>query len=334
MIDQVVFRIHGREYRWRDVLVAAERWGEWDALAGRVAAAIARLEAAESQSRAPAPDELEAAAEEFRYAHDLLTAEELEDWLQRWTLTLEDWENYLRRTLAEASPTGNAARPGAPAPSLADPVLWGEAVCSGVLAEWAERLAARAAIAVRWREEIAPVSPAAGDRGQDPASGPEAMSFDELLAELETAYAWVSAQLPASRALEDHLSMKRSDWTRLNCALLAFDEEGRAREAAMLAREDRLPVQDVAAASSTAVEEASFLLEDLEPALREQLVSVVSHQWAGPLPFQGRFLLLYIRDRIPPLLDDPGIRDRATRSLLVRLAEREVSRHVTWCQRL
>jgi hypothetical protein len=348
VLRQVVFRTEDREYRWGDVLRAAEIWGEWDGLRRRVAAAIMRLEELESQDAAPTSEDIGAAAEEFRYARDLLTAEDLERWLERWDLPLQDWEDYTRRSLLDPALVESSAGvpPGAGASSSPlEPAVWAEAVCSGALAAWAARLAALAAFAARWREESAPgegAEPAGEPRppprrtgdggGHSEDAGPEDDAFRRMLAEFESAYGRLVARLVTPQAIADRIARRRADWTCLEGVLLAFDEENQAQEAAMLGREDREPPQVVARTSGAMLEEGRFFLEDLDPAIRELLRGAPRNAWAGPFAAGGRFLLLFIRDKIPPLPTDSGIRRRAERSLLDSLVKQEVSRRVTWCQ--
>src|SRR3954451_16655995 len=95
--DVIVCACGTREYTARDVVDAAIFRGEfeekWQAFLGQVAA----------EERA---DELEleldesiisAAAEEFRYRHDLISAEETEAWLANLGLTFEDFSDYFAR---------------------------------------------------------------------------------------------------------------------------------------------------------------------------------------------------------------------------------------------
>src|SRR5207244_11139838 len=86
--------------------------------------------------------ELAEAGQAFRYARNLLAAEEMQAWLDHWGLSHGDWTAYLRRSIAR----GRGEQSGSEIEAGEDDV-WAEAVCSGALAELARDLAARAATA-------------------------------------------------------------------------------------------------------------------------------------------------------------------------------------------
>lgn len=330
VVRRGVFRVADREYCWEDVLHAGRFWGEWDRLRDRVGAAEALLEELDNEGNGLAEPALDAAAEEFRYARDLLTAEDLEGWLQRWDVSLEEWENYLRRCLVARSgelttdPVGGL-RCSESVPSRA---VWAEAACSGALTAWAERLAGRAALWDRWREE-----PAAQAEGHvDSRRQPEPELSVRLLEAFETAYDWFAARRITAEAIAECVWRRRLDWVRLEGILLTFDAESQAREAAMLGREDGDPPEVVAAKSGASVQEGPFLLEDFEPSVRDRLRSPLPNDWAGPFEAGGRFVLLFVRERVPPRPEHPDIRRRAERWLLEELTAREVSRRVSWRQ--
>jgi hypothetical protein len=106
VLERPVFSVGRRQFRWSDV---AERL-DWDALG-------------------PPEETVGLDAEtRFRYDRNLVAAEEMEAWLERWDLTVSEWRDYLRGTIAEG-----------------DRGKWIAAVCSGALERAAQDLAARAA---------------------------------------------------------------------------------------------------------------------------------------------------------------------------------------------
>src|SRR3954454_23389533 len=112
VLERQVFSVGAQDYSWADVVAAARAWGRWD-------------EATRPSEGARRNDDLEQAAQAFRYERSLLAAEEMEAWLAHWGLTVGEWRGWLR---------GEAGG-------------WPEAVCSGALAGLARDLAARAAAA-------------------------------------------------------------------------------------------------------------------------------------------------------------------------------------------
>jgi hypothetical protein len=111
VLERPVFTVGRRPFRWADV-------------AGRV-----DCESLERPASA-AEGVLEDAETRFRYERSLVAAEEMEAWLERWDLTVGEWRDYLRGTLA-----GD------------ERAAWVTAVCSGALEEAAQELAAKAAAA-------------------------------------------------------------------------------------------------------------------------------------------------------------------------------------------
>src|SRR5258706_9950343 len=94
LLEREVFSVDGAPYSWGDVLVSAELSG---ALAALVAATRCRLARAEVD--APSPEAVREVANRFRYRRGLVSAEDLEAWLDRWHLSVADWTEHLRRML-------------------------------------------------------------------------------------------------------------------------------------------------------------------------------------------------------------------------------------------
>jgi hypothetical protein len=97
LFGQVVFSVGGEEYAWEDVALAAESWGDWARLRERVREKAACLRRMEEGDEDPLTDEeLESAADEFRYDRDLVSGDEMREWLERWGLTVENWMDSIR----------------------------------------------------------------------------------------------------------------------------------------------------------------------------------------------------------------------------------------------
>jgi hypothetical protein len=110
--ERRLFTVGGREFRWADVTERVD----WDAL--------------RAPDRELSDAGLDEAAARFRYDRNLVAAEEMEAWLDRWKLTVAQWRAYLRGTLPDD-----------------DQAPWVIAVCSGTLEREARQLADRAAAA-------------------------------------------------------------------------------------------------------------------------------------------------------------------------------------------
>ena len=85
------------EYTARDAIDAAIFWGDledkWQTFLGHIAAE----ERADELELELDESAISAAAEEFRYRHDLITAEETENWLANRGLTFGDFSGYFVR---------------------------------------------------------------------------------------------------------------------------------------------------------------------------------------------------------------------------------------------
>ena len=135
--DRPLFRVGDDVYRWADVVERARTTGAWDEIADRARAGLAAI----AELGAPPPDELDAAAREYRYERGLLAADDLDAWLERRALTVADWHAYLQRALARAAFNGALAQQPVP-----DDLTWAEGICSGRLEQLAQELAQLAAV--------------------------------------------------------------------------------------------------------------------------------------------------------------------------------------------
>lgn len=150
------FSVDGATYTWGDVVLAAVQRGDWSRLEETLRRKLALLAEAEERGEAPTEEELDAAAQEFRYERDLITGEDMEAWLARAGISLDGWMDYIERSLV-FSRSGEDARtkPAATEESSGEfdeelsAAMAAEATCSGALTRFAETLAARIAIGMR-----------------------------------------------------------------------------------------------------------------------------------------------------------------------------------------
>ena len=156
---KVIFVCGERSFTVRDIIDAALFRGEvepaWNELL--------RLEAAERKADEEnlefSDDAIDAAAERFRYEHDLITAEETEQWLAQRGLNLADFSAYFVRHYwgeqfddVEPAPLDYLS-----APNEMRELLTTELILSGELDRMAVRLSWR--VAASLRAEGAPVDP-------------------------------------------------------------------------------------------------------------------------------------------------------------------------------
>ena len=342
-LDRTAFSIESEAYHWRDVVAAAVAWGRWAALERQTGAADARVRAARDAGVLPTAAELDAEAREFRYARDLVSADETRRWLARHDLTLERWTASLRRTLVS-----RRAPAGAPPTSVAEESADGrmvldDAICSGALESIGRELAARAAAAVAAPDEPAldggngstSAYPGGGAAPPPPGIMPTEAFARALatVARVDRGWQRVRARALTPEQLRAQIGAHQLDWVRLDCATLAFGDVEIAREAFLSVRDDGLPLADVAVAARVPLQERGFFLEEVEPPLRDRFIGAHEGELVGPLGgAQGTATLYLVRRKTLPSPDDPVVRERAERGVLQSLLGRESARRVRWAE--
>ena len=354
LFGRVVFTSGDRKYDWVDVVLAARLWGDWASLEEEVRQGIACRKRMEEAEDFPDSEEVESAAREFRYARDLLTAQETEAWLERWNLTVEGWMDYLQRALLRQKWSDQLTEIVACYPVTEGEIencLQYESVCSGYLAHWAQKLAARAAADEKLRVTAAPET---GD--EEAEEDPRAVSATSLpdmeerglpgvsleacqekviaLTRLEAVFQHFCQQLRTSQSTEDQISSHQLDWIRLDCCSAIFPEELIAREAVLCVREDGRELSEVAAEAKAVARQVRFYLDELEPAWRAYFLSAQKGELVGPLSMGEEFALFVVLDKIWPSVADPEIRQRAEQRALLNAVEHEVNDRVQWQIRL
>jgi hypothetical protein len=353
IFDRLAFQVGSATFGWDDVILASMMWGDWRAFEEQVHQRLALIAHAEADADAPGAD-LEAAAAEFRYARDLVSAEDMEAWLERRGLTVEAWLAYIRRAALDAAYAGNLTQVVAHYPvdhREIQEVALAEALCSGELARMAEKLAARAAV-YEWLTEMgsAPeieteVRPEAtqtalrccdslGELGV-PAVSPEGvLEKVEKLARLEAAFERFRHLCLTPKAIQDQIALHQLDWVRVDCRALAFPREDAAREAAFCVREDGLEIADVAAQAAADLRQERFYLSEVDSEMQARFLAARRGELIGPLAMDGEFVLFFLADKTMPTADDPETRLLAEKSVLERALAREMSHRVRWIDQL
>jgi hypothetical protein len=346
--EKQAFSVGEAQYSWSDAAVAAVLRREWASLeeqTRRGLALAARAEAAESSS---SEEELEAAAEEFRYERDLVTAEEMEDWLDRRGLTVEDWMNYIERATVRQSSLGEgeeALASFAPSDEEIAGCILTEAICSGALERFAQTLAGRAAIAQRSAAEVGvgeePSVPEIERAARDCAEAFSRITLPpasrERLAELlrlERLYGAWSRRFADPAAIRTLIDAHRLDWIRFDLRDLGFSDEAAAREAALCVREDSEPLEAVAQEAHRPIAKTRPYLAEVEESARPGLLSARPGDLVGPVAVGDEFHLYELCGKTPPSEQDPEIRSRAQDALLAKIVEHEIAARVHWHERV
>jgi hypothetical protein len=323
LYGRAVFAVDGEPFFWEDVVLDASRDGRWARWEGEVGAGVAALAAVGGQLSDEAVDE---AAQEFRYQRDLITAREMEEWLDARGLTAGEWMGHIRRQVALARSKAPAAPPATP-PAEA---LRVDLLCSRQGVELALSLAERtAAAAAAAPADSEPTVTAAPELPGDIAPANLAERWHRL-ARVADGVERFRRQSLTTEALRREISHHHLDWIRIDCRALGFDDESRAREAALCVREDGLGLDDVSADAHVPAFDSRFYLDELEADLRPSFLAAKPVDLIGPVPFDGGYTLFRILDKVMPNEQDPEIRRRAEESLVSRTLADEVQRRVRW----
>lgn len=323
--EQPFFSVGATPYRGAHLVLAARRWGDWGRLEKEVRQGLACVARAEDTGEDVEQDELAAAAADFRYARDLVSQDEMEAWLASWSLSVEAWTEYLARVLLRRRWEGELPAVLADYPVEADDVdavIEAEAVCAGYIADLAGRLAGRAAALHRVRSE----------GWSSPTTDPD--DDNAWLDAVDHGFETFRARVVVPAALEDRLAIHRLDWIRVDGVAVSFPTLEAAREAAMCIRDDGMAVEEVARAAGVPAHDVRRYLEEIEPAERAPFVAATTGDVLGPLKVDDGFLVLQVRDKVLPSLDDPGVRRRAEEGVLRTAVEHEVTRRVKWHRRV
>jgi hypothetical protein len=263
VLEQPVFSVGLHQYGWDDVILAARLCGDWAYLERELGEGLACVKRMEKMEEDLDGEELRAAANEFRYAHDLVSAQEAESWLSAWRLTVENWAEYLRRLVLRRKWAAQLREILEWFPVTREEMqanLWAEAVCSGRLASFAKRLAGCAAahakaVEAGWVESE--------DDHEDRAGRVRA---------LEAGYRRFCERGIDPSAIKNQIDARRLDWIRFDCRYGLFSDEQVAREACLCLREDGADLDAIATRTGCALAETSLHLDEIEGTMRDRFL--------------------------------------------------------------
>lgn len=329
------------QYFWEDVLLASVLRGDWSDLERLVREELDCARRSREGAGEPSPAEVDAAAADFRYERNLVSAAETYAWLERWGLGAGEWMEWVRRSLARARagrPPGGGATDLAAAEEevlLALPVTL---VCSGAADRFALALAERAAaLAVAGdggdaaTEAVLARFPAdLAARGFGALSAARLRERERVVARAECGLRRFREMVLTPRALHHEVGGRHLDWIRVEYCSAYFPTESMAREAVLCVREDGLALDEVAAGAGTSLRRARCWLEEVERGLRERLLASRSGELLGPVRENGGFLVHRVESKCLPTLEDPEVRRRAEQSALRSALAAAVNDRVRW----
>lgn len=305
-----VFKAAGREYSVADILGATAWRGEFAAFSDSFARRLAAAAAAEAAGLAPDPSAVEAATADFRYARDLVSADECERWLAQRGLTFSDLNSSVTRRLQaglahEADPTET------PPP---DPVqLRTEALLADEFSGWARELAWRVALALE--ENCLP-----------PAASPS----ESVWAVLEQRHAAALARLAEPARRKRELGAQRLALLQTELALAEFGEESAAREAFLCVREDGETLAAVAAAHGFSSRTMTAFLSDLPPEWQQALLGAAPGDVLPPEVGSSGALVVQLVRRREPSIEEQAVTERLDAVVRRHYFGELETRHIRW----
>ncbi len=343
-----LFSVGQQTYELGDVIVAAIVRGDWSALEARLRQGLAGVRQVASGAAVAAAD-LEEAAREFRYSHDLLSVQDTEDWLERAGLTFEDWARFIERSACwgtNVQGMDQAVRESSIDPDEVRQNIYAEAVCSGDLDRFSLVLAGRAALHECALEEgdgslydpgeadlagaLAACAAALGPSGLHGVPVDARPPRVAAMLRLESCFAKYPKRSVTAPAVRAQIDTHRVEWIRVDWQYLDLASEPIACEAALCVREDGASLAQVAATARVSLRQETVLLEDVDSAARAALLAARPGDLLGPLVVADRFRVAHLVAKGLPTEEDARVRQRAQEQLVADLVKRERTKRVRW----
>ncbi len=329
--DIIVCACGTQEYTARDAIDGAIFRGELDDKWQKFLRQIAAEERADELELDLDDSAISAAAEEFRYRHDLITAEETEAWLANRGLTFDDFSDYFARQYCVGAVDESFSSEQIEYLSAPQDLRYSfvaELILSGQLDDMTvklmRRLAARCAGKAPGSEAIETEKRKFFYRiGVEPAHlanwlaemGRDSQWLNETLA-MEAVYAAHCDTLLVPAARQRQLMSLQLRLTRFEVELIEVESQDAAQEALFCVREDGMSLEEVATDGRYPYRVANFLLEDLPAEVQQKYISVSQGDLLGPLPRSDGFALCRVVKKIEPKLEDPTVKLRVDQRLL------------------
>jgi hypothetical protein len=340
--DELVFTVGGTDYQWIDVALAAMVRGDWSVFERRLEEGLASAAQAERHGSAPSADELETAANDFRYERELIAAAEINAWLERFGLSVDDWMACLARDLLRARQRSSLDEViDRHPPSLAqlESAAYVDGICSGMFDAFDAALAARAALVATVDEDARTSANTFEAEAERIARTNErwlaARKPEDTLARLdrvlriESRYQQATAAIVSPSSLADVVQARRLDWQQIEVDTVSFATDHAAREAMLCVTVDRLSLHDVAALSRQPAERRIWFQDDIDADLRDRLLAVEPGGVLGPIAVNGHFDVTSVVRRTVPSLTDPRVAERARDVVVEAAVRRAVQDRVT-----
>lgn len=341
--DLVICACEGQEYTARDAIDAAIFRGELEPKWKQFLHKVAAEDRADELDLDLDESAVSAAAEAFRYKHDLITAEETETWLTNRGLTFDDFTDYFTRqyyadTLHE-NVVPDEVEYNSASSDLREMFLT-ELILSGELDQMTNalmcRLAARCAEKELPPDVIATEERLFFDRNRLNRKqlanwleklGRNSEWFSEMLA-IEATYRRRCDTLLVPQARQRELVTLRLPLTRFETEVIELESRDAAKEALFCVREDGMSMEEVALEGRYPYRRVDFLLGDVPADVQQGFLSVSAGDVLEPIAHGDGFQLCRVVKKIEPQPDDPNVKSRIDQRLLDRHFSELISKYV------
>lgn len=340
--SQPLFAVDDRVYTGKEALIAAHLSGDLATLRGEVAA---RLSLWHQRDPETSPDEqrAEAAAEEFRHERNLLTGEDMEEWLAKREVTFDEWMDAFRRAALSDSLTDDQSNAITNAGPVSDEEidrhLYIDALVSGSTGRWIQTLARNIALAAELSGDLNEIAPGEhGDEGDHDVERPavdgglEGIADHEIaqMATLSRRAEQVRQSAISPELIEKKIESHGLDWIRFRWIAVVSNDEAVAREVVLCVREDGTSIETVARQADIEPEESEGFFCEIEESLRAHFISAHKDELIGPMQFEDSWLVIQVLDREMPSLGDPALIQRVTETILDGIIERRMNESFRW----
>ncbi|MBA2586659.1 MAG: hypothetical protein H0U99_09265 [Chthoniobacterales bacterium] len=334
-------------YRARDAIGAALFRGEVETAWTEILRLVACEDYATEHELQLEETALDAASNAFRYQHDLITAEETEQWLERRGLMLADFSQFFVR-----HHWGNLLRGKAPArsipylsgsPELHD-LLVNELVLTDELDRMATRLGWRIAVCEAARDEEIPGELLEIEHGrfiernklkpEEVAGWLEQVGRDEKwlqqMCRGEALYRRECDGTLTASERKRELANLRLPLTKFEVEMIELESLDAAHEAFLCVREDGMTMEEVAREGKYPFRRSTRLLEEIPLEYQQRFLSVSAGEVLAPLERGDGYQLCRVTGKSEPDVEDPSVRRRADDRILDRHFAELVGRHLEW----
>jgi hypothetical protein len=319
----------------RDLVAAGVVSGRWTRLEADLLLGLA-LSASQPADTA----EVDAALREFRYARRLTSGQDFRRWLGERGLALSAVRAALERELLRGR-AGSEAPASPPDRERAAAALPAEAVCSGALTECGWWLADRLLVASdeaadagdrHVRELVATEGGLLAVAGLDEPDDARAERLARIVA-ADAAFDAHATHVASAEAIAACADAHRLDWLGFELEGLRCTTASVAAEAALMLRDDALPMADVASAACLDEQRSTLLLEDAPAPLRTALSGAAPGDVIGPVEVGGAYEVWHVARRRAPDPLDPLVHARAVAEVITADTGRRRAGRVRWHER-